>query len=215
MHANYYIMNFNEVILSQNDRDIKVFKKIYPKIDDWAKNGINHWHFVYINEDIHQCVHISGYSDKKISKELNFEKVYNALYSKDYSDLLLLVTYYGHMCSEKLITKINQPMMHFNSFTEALFQDTSKGYLAYAHQFEQIYSALTGVTSIEATTFRKDWNKKKQDIIQFSRQIKFGKNSNLADYAHEYSFFEEGPFFLNANFRQAKILYESDANYNG
>lgn len=205
-------MKINEAIVSEGDKLFNVFKRIRPRISEWSANGVNHWHFIYLNDDPNQCIHMSGFSENIESKELQFKSVLDAVKRKHYSDLLLLVTFYGHIHNELLINKINTPKVPIDALTEILFNETSNGYLAYAHQLEQIYATLTGATFNEAITFRRDWNKKKDTVIAHSDTILYNKNITLHQYIAENCFFDEGPFFLNANFRQAKLLYESLMN---
>lgn len=205
-------MKINEILVSEKDKEFKIFQKIQPKIVNWTKNGINLWHFIYINDDPHQCIHMAGFSNNAKPKESNFEEVFNEIKRKHYSDLLLLVTFYGHMENNQLIKKINHPKIPIDALTALLFNDSSNGYLAYAHQIEQVFSTLTGSTSLEASQFRKNWNKKSHDVYELAKNIIYDKNLTLNEYIHENSFFDEGPFFLNGNFQQAKLLYESLMN---
>jgi hypothetical protein len=205
-------MKINEILITESDKQFKVFNTLQPKISSWIENGVDRWHFIYLNDDPRLCIHMAGFSNNYAPKELNFSTALNGIRRKHYSDLLLLVTYYGHMDNESLVTKINNPKIPIDELTKLLFNETSNGYLAYAHQLEQIYSTLTGATSQESNRFRKLWNKKNQEVISSSNQIPYGRNKTLNQYINENAFYSEGPFFLNANFRQAKLLYESILN---
>lgn len=205
-------MKINEIIISEEEKEFREFQQLQPHITDWKSNGIERWHFIYLNNDPRQCIHIAGFSANFEPRELLFKSTFNALKRKHYSDLLLLVTFYGHMNNQLLVEKINQPKIPVDDLTELLFNESSNGYLAYAHQLEQIYTTMTGATSNEANQFRRDWNKKKESVITQSKGIAYKKNISIHDYITENSFFSEGPFFLSANFRQAKLLYESILN---
>jgi hypothetical protein len=205
-------MKISEIIISEDDKQFKTFHKIQPKISDCIENGVNRWHFIYINDDPRQCVHMAGFSENLAPKELNFKHAFNAIKRKHYSDLLLLLTYYGHMDNSLLVEKINQPKIPIDHLTALLFNETSNGYLAYGYQLEQVYSTLTGATAHESIQFRRDWNKKKHSAIDLVKSIAYNKELSLFDYIRENCFYEEGPFFLNANFQQAKLLYESLMN---
>lgn len=205
-------MKINEIIVSETDKQFKIFNRLQPKISSWTESGIDRWHFIYLNDDPNQCIHMAGFTTNFIPKELNFQFVYESIKRKHYSDLLLLVTYYGHMQNELLIDKINQPKYPVDELTALLFNETSNGYLAYAHQLEQIYTTISGVSANEANQFRKEWNKKSQTTLSKADTMSYDRNKTFAEYIAENSFFSEGPFFLNANFRQAKLLYESVMN---
>ncbi len=205
-------MKITEIIISEDDKHFKTFYKIQPKISEWIENGVNRWHFIYINNDPHQCIHMAGFTENIAPKELNFKHVFNAIKRKNYSDLLLLLTYYGHMNNSLLIDKINQPKIPIDNLTNLLFNETSNGYLAYAYQLEQVYSTLTGATANEAIHFRRDWNKKKHTTMEIAKTIEYDKKRSFFEYMRENCFYDEGPFFLNANFGQAKLLYQSLMN---
>lgn len=205
-------MNIKEIIVAEDHKLFYDFNRIYPQISVWKSNGITRWHFVYLNDDPNKCIHMAGFSANMEPKELGFALVFNALKRKHYADLLLLATYYGHMDNQQLVDKINQQKKPIDSLTQLLFNESSNGYLAYAHQLEQIYSTITGATSNEAVQFRRDWNKKKDVLISQSKNIVYTKNTSLHGFITENSFFDEGPFFLSANFRQAKLLHESMSN---
>jgi hypothetical protein len=205
-------MKINEILITESDKQFKVFNTLQPKISTWIENGVDIWHFIYLNDDPRLCIHMAGFSNNYAPKELNFSTTLNAIRRKHYADLLLLVTYYGHMDNGSLINKINTPKIPIDELTKLLFNETSNGYLAYAHQLEQIYSTLTGATAQESNRFRKLWNKKNQEVISTTDQIPYDRNKTLNQYINENAFYNEGPFFLNANFRQAKLLYESILN---
>ena len=205
-------MKINEIIVSEGDKQFKIFNRLQPKISNWMENGVDRWHFIYLNDDPNLCIHMAGFSNNYAPKELNFQHVFDAIKRRHYADLLLLVTYYGHMQNELLVDKINQPKVPIDELTALLFNETSNGYLAYAHQLEQIYSTLTGATSNEANQFRKEWISKPQSPLNSANTILHDRSKILSHYIKENAFFSEGPFFLNANFRQAKLLYESVLN---
>jgi hypothetical protein len=205
-------MKINEVIISETDKQFKIFNRMQPRITNWVEKGVERWHIIYLNDDPNLCIHMAGFSNNFIPQELNFQDVFNAIKRKHYADLLLLVTYYGHIHNDLLVDKINKPKVPIDELTTLLFNDTSNGYLAYAHQLEQIYTTLTGATSNEANKFRKEWNKKSESTINTADTILYDRTKSLSQYIIENAFFSEGPFFLSANFRQAKLLYESILN---
>jgi hypothetical protein len=201
-------MKINEILISETDREFKFFNKLQPKISTWIENGVNKLHFIYLNNDPSLCIHAAGFSSNYVPIELNFSSILNRLKRKHYADLLLLVTYYGHVDNEPLIKRINNPKTPKDELTRLLFNETSNGYLAYAHQLEHIYSALTGATALESSKFRKQWNKKNHKVISTANQILFEQDKSFTEYINASAFYSEGPFFLNANFRYAKILYD-------
>jgi hypothetical protein len=205
-------MKINEILITESDKQFKVFNTLQPKISSWIENGVDRWHFIYLNDDPRLCIHMAGFSNNYAPKVLNFSAALNAIKRKHYADLLLLVTYYGHMDNETLVNKINTPKIPIDALTNLLFNEISNGYLAYAHQLEQIYSTLTGASAQESNRFRKLWNKKNQETISSANQIPYDRHKTFAQYINENAFYTEGPFFLNANFRQAKLLYESILN---
>ena len=205
-------MKINEVIISETDKRFKIFNRMQPRITNWVEKGVERWHIIYLNDDPNLCIHMAGFSNNFIPQELNFQDVFNAIKRKHYADLLLLVTYYGHIHNDLLVDKINKPKVPIDELTTLLFNDTSNGYLAYADQLEQIYTTLTGATSNEAKKFRKEWNKKSESTINTTDTILYDRTKSLSQYIIENAFFSEGPFFLSANFRQAKLLYESILN---
>lgn len=202
------MFQINEVLLTEKDSFLNDFLKTHTDLLSWIVNGVTHWHFVYMNNKPEKCIYMAGYSENAIPKQLVFNHAFNSLRKKDFGDLLLLLTYYGHMDTESLISKINTAQSPLDALSDFIMGNSSNGYLAYAHQLEQVYAALTGSTMHEAYHFRKQWNKKiiqsrnKASTIQYSDKLK------LSEYMEKYSFFDEGPFFLNANFHKAKILFD-------
>jgi hypothetical protein len=205
-------MKINEIIISETDKQFKIFNRLHPRIATWVDQGVERWHIIYLNDNPNLCIHMSGFTNNFVPQELGFRQVFNAIKRKHYADLLLLVTYYGHIQNDLLVDKINKPKVPIDELTTLLFNDTSNGYLAYAHQLEQIYTTLTGATSNEANKFRKEWNKKSESTIKTADTILYDRTKSLSQYIIENAFFSEGPFFLSANFRQAKLLYESILN---
>ena len=206
-------MKIKEFIVSTTDKQFKILERLQPRISSWKENGIDRWHFIYLNNDPNLCIHMAGFTNNCSPNELNFQHVFDAIKRRHYADLLLLVTYYGHIQSELLVDKINQPKVPVDELTTLLFNQTSNGYLAYAHQLEQIYSTLTGVTSNEASQFRKEWNRKTQSTLNSADTILYDDKKTLSQYIRDNAFFSDGPFFLNAKFHEAKLLYEVVLNY--
>jgi hypothetical protein len=94
-------MKINEIIISEEEKEFREFQRLQPHITDWKSNGIKRWHFIYLNNDPRQCIHIAGFSANLEPRDLVFKSIFNALKRKHYSDLLLLVTFYGNQSTKE------------------------------------------------------------------------------------------------------------------
>lgn len=82
----------------------------------------------------------------------------------------------------------------------------SFGYLAFAHQMEQLYCMLTGCNYMEAVSFRKDWNIKRPKARELANSIFISADFTLANLLQERCL-ENNQFVFNANFYGSHQLW--------
>lgn len=112
---------------------------------------------------------------------LTFDECLQLLPNKRFNALLFLLTTYQsvrfsafkNILHPKFRTDLPDPIAQL---TEASF-----GYVLFHHQFEQLYALLTGCNSMQAVTFRKDWNRKLRSAREEAGNIKISHNLTLAD----------------------------------
>ena len=69
-------MKINEILITESDKEFKVFNTLQPKISSWIENGVDRWHFIYLNDDPRLCIHMAGFSNNYAPKELNFSTAF-------------------------------------------------------------------------------------------------------------------------------------------
>lgn len=82
----------------------------------------------------------------------------------------------------------------------------SFGYLAFAHQMEQLYCMLTGCNYMEVVSFRKDWNIKRPKARELANSIFISADLSLAPLLQERCL-EKNQFGFNANFHGSYQLW--------
>ena len=54
-------MKINEILITESDKQFKVFNTLQPKISTWIENGVDRWHFIYLNDDPKLCIHMAEF----------------------------------------------------------------------------------------------------------------------------------------------------------
>lgn len=107
-----------------------------------------------------------------------------------------------------ITTIYEKQLIHDSTFTENNFETIplidelltdSFGYLAFAHQMEQLYCMLTGCNYMEAVSFIKDWNIKRPKARELANSIFISADFTLATLLQERCL-ENNQFVFNANF---------------
>jgi len=107
-----------------------------------------------------------------------------------------------------ITTVYEKQLIHDSTFTKNKFETIplidellkdSFGYLAFAHQMEQLYCMLTGCNYMEAVSFRKDWNIKRPKARDLANSIFINADLTLATLLQERCL-EHNQFVFNANF---------------
>ena len=199
-------MNIEELLIEESDIRFDEFKKLFPEMLDWKRNGIQRWHFVMIDNEPEKCILKRGYSNND-PVEFCFDEIYHSLKEESYEHFLLLVTYYQVLPKNVLIQKLNEPFYLPNYFTTDLLKQNKNYIIAFGDQLEVLYRTLTGVSPWEAIEFRRDINKKNQEAIRKAKQIKATQSLNLYELICQKSFYDSGPFFLSPNYYGARLLY--------
>lgn len=201
-------MNIEEVLIEESDIRFDVFKTLFPEILYWKSNGIQNWHLVIIDNDPEKCIFKRGYSSND-PVEFCFDEIYHSLKEKSYEHLLLLVSYYQVLPKEVLIQKLNESFCLPFHFTKDLLKENKNYTIAFGDQLEVLYRSLTDASPWEAIEFRRDINKKNQEAIRKTKQIKATQSLNLYEFICQKSFYDSGPFFLTPNYYGARLLYNN------
>lgn len=201
-------MKINELLLSNEDELLIRFEEMFPAIAKWKLQGISYFHFVCLDNNAQSCIFHAGYTKIPVYGSICFQQLLTCVNLKSYSDLLLLTTFYRQMDHELLINRINNPLQSGDPISQALFGTVSKGYLAFAHQLEQIYAASTLTDTRNSILFRRGWNKKHTKTRQEALVIPFGAGQSLMSYIEENSFDSTNIVFPQARFYQARLLFE-------
>lgn len=114
-----------------------------------------------------------------------------------------------------ITTIYEKQLIHDSTFTKNNFETIplidelltdSFGYLAFAHQMEQLYCMLTGCNYMEAVSFRKDWNIKRPKARELANSIFINADLTLATLLQERCL-ENNQFVFNANFYGSYLLW--------
>ena len=138
---------------------------------------------------------------------LSFKERLLNLSEQNFNNILFLTTTYQVFSSEQLSIMSTYPIYLESNQEMNEFFSNSSGYLLYTHQLEQLYCMLTGCNYMEAITFRKDWNLKKQQARAKADKIIVSEGISLAKLIQQRSI-EINSFVYNANFRGAYRLWK-------
>ena len=138
---------------------------------------------------------------------LSFKERLLNLSEQNFNNILFLTTTYQVFSSEQLSIMSTYPIYLESNQEMNEFFSNSSGYLLYTHQLEQLFCMLTGCNYMEAITFRKDWNLKKQQARAKADKIIVSEGISLAKLIQQRSI-EINSFVYNANFRGAYRLWK-------
>jgi hypothetical protein len=197
---------FNEFIFS---RDSDFYNKLADKLPVEAKLYPEHYMFmqlIYLN-NVENVLHFHG-SSKEIQKdEVSFEKLYNHIKPKSFSDCLLLLSLLGYV-PNKEIKAIFESAHNNTHFLTEIIHDAN-GMLLYRHHLEMMLCIFTNTTEEEIVQFRKAWNKKKPSVIKLSKSILINEKESLFDFIIQRNPLKSYPFFISAAYKEAYNLYKS------
>ena len=138
---------------------------------------------------------------------LSFKERLLNLSEQNFNNILFLTTTYQVFSSEQLSIMSTYPIYLESNQEMNEFFSNSSGYLLYTHQLEQLFCMLTGCNYMEAITFRKDWNLKKQQARAKADKIIVSEGISLAKLIQQRSI-EINSFVYNANFGGAYRLWK-------
>lgn len=144
---------------------------------------------------------------KQRAKSLpEFKEILMSMPEVNFDSILFILTVFRALGKRSPLELINESKK-FNPVPELddLLENTF-GYLLYAHQFEQVYSRIPSNTDDEVITVRKEWNKKKPDVLVTMKNTMIKPGLSLYDFICERTI-EENHFVWNANFKGAKLLF--------
>ncbi len=169
------------------------------------------------NYPFHQLIYIS--SDKPIPIMLlsgykpfnkntpSFKDCLLELPAVNYEYLLFLTSLYPVIDPARLIVIIQSYGFHCEVPIIDKWLESSFGFLAYAHQLEQLYCMLTGCNYMEAVTFRKDWNLKRPKTREIANRLLISPKLNLSDLMNLNSI-ENNQFVYTANYSGGFKLWQ-------
>jgi hypothetical protein len=151
---------------------------------------------------------ISSTEQEKVNSKQTFIEILNTLPVIKCESLLFALTCYQQFNDQDF----NQILNKSKEFLKvppvlANLLSPSFGYLVYAHQLEQIYTMLTGASSTEAITFRKDWNIKRRTTREMVSNIIIDDKSNLMTLINNRALDQKHFFCFHAPWRSAYHLY--------
>ncbi|MEX1203044.1 MAG: hypothetical protein WEA59_07365 [Ferruginibacter sp.] len=123
--------------------------------------------------------------------------------NQSFAEVMFITTIYEKKLINEL-TFIKNKFESISAIDDLLIG--SFGYLAFAHQLEQLYCMLTGNNYTEAVSFRKDWNTKRPIARELANNIFVSPNLTLATLLQERCL-EENQFVFNANFAGSYQLW--------
>ena len=151
---------------------------------------------------------ISSTEQGKVSIEQSFIEMLHALPTINYDSLLFALTCYQHFNDQHFNQILNNSkhLIKYLPVIDNLLTPTF-GHLVYAHQLEQIYIMLTGVSSTEAIAFRKDWNIKRRSTREMVSDILIDDNLNFMNLINSIALDQKHFFCFHAPWRSAYLLY--------
>ena len=190
----------------KHDSLIRLLK--HPEAFERASRYPHHKLLYLDNDEPIPLIWISSTEPDQLNSEQAFIEILYALPTINYDSLLFALTCYqqfNHQEFQKILNNSNHLIK--DSSVLDLFLAPSFGYLVYAHQLEQIYIMLTGVSSSEAIAFRKDWNIKRRTTRTMVADIKLDDNRNRSDLIKNRALDQEHFFCFHAPWRSAYLLY--------
>lgn len=165
------------------------------------------YHHILLINDVEPLPIITKASFDRIDPEVinivSFKQSLKECENLSFLEVLFFIKVYEKQSFiNRVVTKNNfEPIPEIYALLSGSF-----GFLAFAHQLEQLYCMLTGKNYLESISFRKDWNLKRPKVRKVAESIFVKPGLSLADIL-QVRCLEQNQFLYNANFSGAYQLW--------
>ena len=196
-------MQFYEIIVALDDPLLDFIEIQKDILNDWLlRMNINSVHLVKVADKHERVVFMKGSSYNKETLQkitpLSFQQLFNDLHINDNTQLCILLSLYSHV-DIKLIKSVFIQHLHDKNeiINEILYE--SNGYMIYHHQMENILQRVLGLTALESSEIRRNWNKKINAQVDKLRCMVFDEKRTVFELFEEKTLGEgKAPVFLKS-----------------
>ena len=196
-------MQFYEIIVALDDPLLDFIEIQKDILNEWLlRMNINSVHLVKVAVKHERVVFMKGSSYNKETLQkitpLSFQQLFNDLHINDNTQLCILLSLYSHV-DIKLIKSVFIQHLHDKNeiINEILYE--SNGYMIYHHQMENILQRVLGLTALESSEIRRNWNKKINAQVDKLRCMVFDEKRTVFELFEEKTLGEgKAPVFLKS-----------------
>lgn len=177
MHVIELLLNIEDIKLLSFTGKSQIFR-------EWEKSGTRHVHIVHHKEKMDDILHFSSVINIE-EHEMYFQDFVNR-FIHDSRSLNILAAAYQFYSKDAIKKILTTTLNDTNEFVNNLLKE-SNGYLIYKYQFEELMKFKFELEQDEAIVYRRDWNKKVQNLFRKLIITQFDDNRTLYDLIVEKS----------------------------